>query len=170
MSLHVKNFKDKLQVKFNRDKVSELVRIFNETSSTRALTRSVLRQMRDQKECVPGKTLNFTIVLDPLVPGEGVDLDAQHAAYCASPPPARYGPALPTIDVKMVLAEDYYGHLQRRTSTFRNMMPQMNRKIADEFYAEGSTMNIQGRRNSNAKADALLHGVPHAKHQAAAET
>jgi|TARA_B100000482_G_scaffold173445_1_gene141349 hypothetical protein len=104
--------------------------------------------MRDQKECVPGKTLEFTIVLDPLMPGDGVDLDAQHAAYCAAPCPLRYGPALPTIDVTMVLAEDYYGHLQRRTSTFRNMMPQMNRKIADEFYTEG---NIQGRRSSNAK-------------------
>lgn len=108
--------------------------------------------MRDQKQCVPGKTLEFIIVLDPLIPGEGVDLDAQHAAYCATPPPPRYGPALPTIDVTMVLAEDYYGHLQRRTSTFRNMMPQMNRKIADEFYAEGAAPgNIQGRRNSNAK-------------------
>ena len=61
---------------------------------------------------MPGKTLEFTIVLDPLMPGDGVDLDAQHAAYCAAPCPLRYGPALPTIDVTMVLAEDYYGHLQ----------------------------------------------------------
>ena len=110
--------------------------------------------MRDQKECVPGKTLGFTIVLDPLVPGEGIDLDAQHSAYCDAPPPPRYGPALPTINVTMVLAEDYYGHLQRRTSTFRNMMPQMNRKIADEFYTEGiAHSNIQGCRNSNTKPE-----------------
>jgi len=105
--------------------------------------------MRDQKECVPGKTLEFTIVLDPLIPGEGVDLNTQHSAYCAAPSPPRYGPALPAINVTMVLAEDYYGHLQRRTSTFRNMMPQMNRKIADEFYTEGTPPNnIQSRRNS----------------------
>jgi len=107
--------------------------------------------MRDQKECVPGKTLKFTIVLDPLVPSEGVDFEAQHSAYCATPPPARYGPALPTINVAMVLAEDYYGHLQRRTSTFRNMMPQMNRKIVDGFYAESAAGYIQGCRSSNTK-------------------
>lgn len=105
------NFGPCQQVKFNRDKVSDLVRTFNESNSTRAITRSVLRQMRDQKECVPGRTLEFTIVLDPLVPGDGVDLDAQHAAYCAMPIPARYGPALPTIDVTMVLAEIGRAHV-----------------------------------------------------------
>ena len=123
--------------------------------------------MRDQKECVPGKTLEFTIVLDPLVPGDGVDLDAQHAAYCAMPRPPRYGPALPTIDVTMVLAEDYYGHLQRRTSTFRNMMPQMNRKIADEFYTEGRAINSSLDDRSHAasvpkapRGGAVEHSLP----------
>ena len=70
-----------LEVKFHAATLNEIVEDFNENYSTRALTRPVLRDLRDRKECVPGKTLEFQIVLDPLFPGEGVDLDAQHEAY-----------------------------------------------------------------------------------------
>ena len=45
-----------IEVTFDSEAIRKLVEDFNENFSTRALSRPVLRDMRDRKQCVPGKT------------------------------------------------------------------------------------------------------------------